>query len=196
MKNLAFALTVLLTIVALLCIGCGSDSGTDDASPAPTTTPAESALRAKLGDIVLVHYTGRLADSTVFESTADLEPKLLTIGNESMVLGFEKALIGMQAGELKTVEIPAEEGFGLYRADYVEVVDRDELPPVEFKIGDRLYKGMADGTMIPTTVVAVSESTVTLDGNHPLAGNDLVYEIELVEIVSGAVEFGGESTTS
>jgi FKBP-type peptidyl-prolyl cis-trans isomerase 2 len=191
MKNLAFGLTTLIVVAAISFAGCGSDNGTGGASPDPTTTPAESASQARVGDIVLVHYTGRLVDGTVFESTDGLEPKMLTIGNQSMVRGFEKALIGMQAGELKTVEVPAEEGYGLYRADYIEVVDRDELPPIDFQIGGRLYKGMADGTMIPMTVIEVSETTVTLDGNHPLAGKDLVYEINLVEILSGDVKIIG-----
>lgn len=139
---------------------------------------------AKKGDKVKVHYTGRLEDGTVFDTSAERGPYEFTIGQSKIVPGFAEAVIGMNPGQSKTVEIPAKKAYGLHRKDMIAVIERSKLPAhLNPEIGQRLRIDQADGQKIPATVIEVSDSTVTLDANHPLAGKDLVFDIELLEIV-------------
>ena len=139
---------------------------------------------AKKGDKVKVHYTGRLEDGTVFDTSVERGPYEFTIGQSKIVPGFAEAVIGMKPGQSKTVEIPAKKAYGLHRKDMIAVIERSKLPAhLNPEIGQRLRIDQADGQKIPATVTEVSDSTVTLDANHPLAGKDLVFDIELLEIV-------------
>ena len=138
---------------------------------------------AKAGDHVKVHYTGRLSDGTVFDSSRDREPLEFTLGIGEVIPGFEQAVLGMEPGETKTVTIPAEEAYGPRRADMIIEVSRDQVAPgLPLAIGQQLQLRLQDGRVIPVVVADLSEETVTIDANHPLAGEDLTFEIELVAI--------------
>lgn len=175
-------LASVLFIAILLACGCGGSS-----EPSATATPTpigETIVQAESGDTVRVHYNGRLEDGTEFDSSAGRDPLQFTLGEGSMIPGFEKAVIGMSLGQWKTVEIPADEAYGPYREELVLVVDRGELPPdLEPEVGQQLQMQQADGRVISVTVIEVSESSVTLDANHRLAGKALIFEIQLVEIL-------------
>lgn len=140
--------------------------------------------QAKLGDTVRVNYTGRLDDGTVFDSSLRSGPLEFTIGDGQLIPGFENAVIGMTPGETKTQKIPAEEAYGPHADFLVIEVDRRRVPPdLDPKVGDRLQLQHPDGRVTPVLVTAVTESSITLDANHPLAGKDLTFDIELLEIV-------------
>lgn len=136
------------------------------------------------GDTVKVHYVGTLDDGTQFDSSRERGDTLeFSLGLGQMIPGFEKAVLGMEIGEIKTVSIPADEAYGPKDASAMMLVERGNLPQdVEVEIGMRLQGQRANGESAVFTVVEVASSTVTLDGNHPLAGRDLTFEIELVEV--------------
>ena len=140
-------------------------------------------MPAKHGDKVQVHYTGRLDDGTVFDSSAGSEPLPFTVGERQVIPGFEHAVLGMNPGESKTVHIPADEAYGARHPEMLLEVDRDQFPadaPPE--IGQQLGVEQPDGQVVPVLVTAVTAHTVTLDANHPLAGEALTFEIQLVQI--------------
>ena len=138
---------------------------------------------AKTGDTVKVHYTGKLADGTVFDTSAGSEPLEFTLGQGKVITGFEEAVLGMQVGESKTVIIPVDEAYGPRRDDMILEVSRDELPDdLEPEVGMQLQSSQPDGSVIIFTITEVSDTTIKVDGNHPLAGQDLTFVIELVEI--------------
>ena len=140
--------------------------------------------QAKSGDTVKVHYTGRLDDGTVFDSSAARDPLELTIGSDRLIPGFEQAVVGMNLGESKTVEIPADEAFGPYREELLTEVERSKLPmDIVPEVGQKLNMTDVGGRSTVVTVVEVSESSITIDTNHPLAGEDLTFDIELVQII-------------
>lgn len=139
--------------------------------------------QAKAGDHVKVHYTGRLQDGTIFDSSRDREPLEFTLGEGEVIPGFEQAVMGMEPGETKTVTITAEEAYGPRRDDLLIEVGRDQVAPgLDLFVGQQLQLRLQDGRIIPVTVAALTEETVTIDANHPLAGEDLTFEIELVAI--------------
>ncbi len=140
--------------------------------------------KAKMGDTVSVHYTGTLDDGTIFDTSADRGPMQFTIGEEQVIPGFEQAIIGMEPGESKTVRIPAEEAYGPHLSEMVIVLDRDRLPEdLEPAVGQRFQVSQPDGQTFIVRVTEVSELNVTLDANHPLAGEDLTFDIQLTEIM-------------
>ncbi len=140
--------------------------------------------QAKLGDIVKVHYTGKLEDGTVFDTSADRDPLQFKIGEGQIIPGFEQAVVGMNPGESKTIKVPRDEAYGPRREELVAVVDRNQLPAGFIpEVGQQLQSRQPDGQTIVVTVIDVSESSVTVDANHPLAGKDLTFDIQLVEIV-------------
>jgi peptidylprolyl isomerase len=145
--------------------------------------PEEVFAMASDGDTVRVHYTGTLADGTMFDTSREREPLEFIMGNGNMIPGFEEATRDMQVGQVKTVTIPAEKAYGPYHDEMVVAVPRDQLPtdlnPV---IGQRLQMQSPDGMRVVVVVTNVSDTAITLDANHPLAGKDLTFEIELVEI--------------
>jgi len=136
------------------------------------------------GDTVKVHYTGRLENGMVFDSTMSSSPLIFIIGESELIPGFEEAVIGMKTGESKKVKVPADKAYGPYHKGLAMVVGHDQLPEdVEPEVGEQLEMPHEMGYQIVYTVTEVSESTVTLDGNHILAGKDLIFEIQLVEIL-------------
>ncbi|MHC4197311.1 MAG: FKBP-type peptidyl-prolyl cis-trans isomerase [Planctomycetota bacterium] len=140
--------------------------------------------QAKDGDTVRIHYTGRLDDGEVFDSSTEREPLQFTLGAGQVIPGFEQGTLGMNPGEAKTINIPADKAYGPHRKEMVMTVDRKELPEdFELKIGMQLRIPQEDGRALPAKVTDISESNVTLDANHSLAGKDLTFDIELVEIV-------------
>lgn len=139
--------------------------------------------QAKVGDNVTVHYTGKLEDGTVFDSSVERDPLEFAIGSGSLIPGFEKAVIGMSPGESKTETIPAGQAYGDYQAEMVLVVERQQIPTeLPLDVGQRLQIREQTGQVIPVIVTDVSDSTVTLDANHPLAGETLTFDIQLVGI--------------
>ncbi len=158
LKKSRFVFLGILLLGGLLITGCGSP--------------------VKDGDIVQVHYTGTLEDGSQFESSVGREPLHFTVGAGQMIAGFDRAVLGMTVGEKKTVTIPAAEAYGEYRDDLVIEVNRDEIPAdIIPEVGMRLQAGTSIAT-----ITAVSETTITIDTNHRLAGKALIFEIELVTI--------------
>jgi peptidylprolyl isomerase len=139
--------------------------------------------QAKEGDTVKVHYTGKLDDGTVFDSSAEREPLEFTIGEGMVIPGFEEAVVGMNPGESKTATIVSDEAYGDHRPDMVIEVTRSQFPAnIEPVVGQQLQLRQSDGQTFVVRVIEVDEDSVILDANHPLAGEDLTFDIQLVEI--------------
>ncbi|NTV02830.1 MAG: peptidylprolyl isomerase [Chlorobiaceae bacterium] len=139
--------------------------------------------QAKHGDTVRVHYTGTFDDGTVFDSSAEREPLQFTIGSGQVIPGFDNAVLNMTLGEKKTVNIPADQAYGPRSEELVAEIGRDRLPAdLEVEIGQQLQVGLADGGQTVVLIVDLNDETVTLDANHPMAGMDLNFELELIEI--------------
>jgi peptidylprolyl isomerase len=144
----------------------------------------QTMAQAKNGDTVNVHYTGKLKDGTIFDSSADREPLEFTIGEGQIIPGFEQGVVGMEPGETKTVNIPADKAYGLHRKELVLVVDKSRIPAhLKPEVGRQLKLNQPGGQAVPVRVTGVSESKVTVDANQPLAGKDLTFDVQLVEIV-------------
>jgi peptidylprolyl isomerase len=140
--------------------------------------------QAQLGDTVQVHYTGRLTDGTTFDSSAQRDPLEFTLGQGELIPGFEQAVLGMQPEDSKTVAIPSEQAYGPHRAELLISVERQEFPTeIQPHVGQRLQMTQNDGSPVPVVVTAVTEANITLDANHPLAGQELIFDITLVAIV-------------
>ena len=139
--------------------------------------------RAKQGDTVKIHYTGRLQDGSVFDSSSGSEPLQFTIGSGQVIPGFEDAVAGMPTGEKKTVEIPCDKAYGERNPSMVMQVNRKHVPPeINPEVGLRLQMGSPSGELVNVEVIEVNDENITLDANPPLAGEDLIFDIELVEI--------------
>ncbi|KKB07405.1 FKBP-type peptidyl-prolyl cis-trans isomerase [Devosia chinhatensis] len=142
---------------------------------------------AQTGDIVRINYSGRLTDGTQFDSSEGRAPLEVTLGAGQVITGLEKHLIGIEQGTKSTVTIPADEAYGQHRPEAIQQLDRAKLPSgVDVKVGTQLQARTSDGGMIPITVIDLDEARVTVDANHPLAGRDLVFEVEVLEIVKAA----------
>jgi peptidylprolyl isomerase len=140
--------------------------------------------QAKEGDTVRVHYTGKLRDGKVFGSSRDHGPLEMTLGAGQVISGLERAVEGMSPGQAKSVDVPAAEAFGLRQEEKVLQFQRDSIPArLDPKVGQQLQLQTPDGHPVSAVVIGVSESTVTVDANHPLAGSDLVLDLELIEIL-------------
>lgn len=137
---------------------------------------------AKNGQAVKVHYTGRLEDGSVFDSSQGREPLAFTLGNGQMIPGFEEAVLGMSIGEVKEASIPCSQAYGERSNDLILEVPKAQVPAdITPEVGMQL--AINDGTNSrPVVVSAVDDEKIVLDANHPLAGKDLTFEIELVEI--------------
>lgn len=139
--------------------------------------------QAKEGDTVKVHYTGKLKDGSVFDSSESREPLEFTLGSGNMIPGFEQAVLGMDAGDKKTTEIPVTQAYGEKREDMIISVPRENVPgDIDPEVGQQLAIQQEGGQQVPVTVTEVTEEKVVLDANHPLAGKDLVFDIEVVEV--------------
>jgi FKBP-type peptidyl-prolyl cis-trans isomerase 2 len=144
---------------------------------------------AKQGDTVRVHYRGRLRYGSVFDVSFDREPVQFTIGKGQVIPGFEEAVVGMNPGDSKTTELPVEKAFGPYREGMATVVHKSQFAGhwhFEPRVGQRVQIPQSDGPPMNVTVTEVTESAVTLDANHPLAGKDLSFDIKLIDIVREA----------
>jgi peptidylprolyl isomerase len=140
--------------------------------------------QVKQGDTVQVNYTGKLQDGTIFDTSCDRNPLQFTLGEGRLIAGFEEAVLGMKAGDKKTVVIPPEQAYGPRRAESIVVVERKYLPAnLDAKVGQRLEIQQENDETILVTVTDQSDTSLTLDANHPLAGKDLTFEIELVSII-------------
>lgn len=141
--------------------------------------------QAKAGDKVRVHYTGTLEGGAVFSSTyEENEPFEFTIGERHMLPSFEKAVIGMEEGEKRTVSIPPELAYGAHKKEFVFTMDKASVPPnLELKLGKRLQVRLDGGTTVVATIQAITDNSVILDANDPLAGKTLVFQIELLKIL-------------
>ncbi|TVP46052.1 MAG: peptidylprolyl isomerase [Mongoliibacter sp.] len=138
---------------------------------------------ASKGDAVKVHYTGKLNDGTVFDSSANREPLQFTLGDGNMIKGFDAAVQGMEIGQEKSVTIPSNEAYGEKRDDMMLDIPLTQVPPhIKPEIGMELSLQNQQGQPVPVRVVGVEEEKIILDANHPLAGQDLIFDITLVEI--------------
>lgn len=137
----------------------------------------------KSGDTVKVHYTGKLENGKVFDSSESREPIEFTIGGGKVIAGFEEGILGMQTGDKKTITVSPEQAYGPRRDELIKVVNKSDFPEdIEPAIGLQLQVQQQGGNVIVVVVTDISEDDVTLDANHPLAGNTLFFDIELVEI--------------
>jgi len=171
-KSGLIILAVILTL-AMAIAGCTGES-----------VQKSTKMVAVTGDMVKVHYTGTLDDGSVFDSSADREPFKFTLGSGQVIKGFDNGVSGMKVGEKKTIHIPVEDAYGPHREDLVLDISVKDLPKdFVMEIGQELPLRDSLGQTIPATVINVSEDTVTVDANHALAGKNLTFEIELIEIV-------------
>lgn len=139
--------------------------------------------QAKQGDTVKVHYKGSLEDGTIFDTSQDRDPLEFTIGEGEVIQGFEKAVVGMEPGQSKVVTLDSGEAYGPRRSELLVEVDRDRFPSeMEVEVGSQVQVRQQDGSPRVATIARVGDESVTLDVNHPLAGKDLTFDIELVEI--------------
>ncbi|NIR47211.1 peptidylprolyl isomerase [candidate division KSB1 bacterium] len=140
--------------------------------------------KAKSGDKVKIHVTGKLENGTVLSSSKDNGPVEIALGKSNIINGIQEAVIGMEPLESKTVKVPPKKGFGEYRDDLIKDVPKEHLPEdVSYEAGNTVELPQTDGKMGQVKVVDVSDAKVKLDLNHPLAGKDLVFDITLLEIV-------------
>ncbi|MFW2541087.1 FKBP-type peptidyl-prolyl cis-trans isomerase [Primorskyibacter sp. 2E107] len=139
--------------------------------------------QVKSGDTVRIHYTGTLTDGSTFDSSAGRDPLEFEVGSGQIIPGLDKAIPGMTVGDKKKVEIPADEAYGQPNPQALQAVPRAEIPEdIPLEVGTQLQVQTPTGQVMPVTVTEVTEAEVTLDANHPLAGKDLTFDIELVEI--------------
>ncbi len=139
--------------------------------------------KAETGNTVKVHYTGRLDDDTQFDSSAGRDPLEFTLGTGQVIPGFEEAVTGMSIGDSKTVTIPADQAYGPHHADLILVVERSQIPAhLNPEVGQQLEIHQQDGRAAAVVITEVTDESVSLDANHPLAGQDLIFDLELVEI--------------
>lgn len=139
--------------------------------------------QAKAGDTVAIHYTGTLADGSQFDSSEGRDPLRFTLGSGQIIAGLDAAITGMSQGEKKSVTIAAAEAYGDHRPEAVQAVPRAQIPAeIPLEVGGGLQVQTPDGQTIPVTVTSVTDEEVTLDANHPLAGKDLTFAVELVEV--------------
>lgn len=137
--------------------------------------------QAASGDTVHIHYTGRLADGTVFDSSREREPLVFVLGSGQVIPGFDDAVTGMAVGDEKTVTIPADRAYGPRREEMILDFPRAELPPgIDPQVGQHLQMQTPEGQAFQVEVVSADANGLRLDANHPLAGKDLTFDIELV----------------
>lgn len=140
--------------------------------------------KAANGHTVKVHYTGKLENGTVFDSSKRKSPFEFKLGETSVIIGFEQAILGMQTGERKTVKISSDNAYGPYLPELVSTVKKSQFPVhIKPELGQQLEIRQTDGPTILVTITDVTDDEVTLDANHPLAGKDLIFDIELVEVL-------------
>ncbi|HPI54177.1 MAG TPA: FKBP-type peptidyl-prolyl cis-trans isomerase [Chitinophagaceae bacterium] len=143
--------------------------------------------QVKSGDTIKVHYTGTLTeDGSKFDSSEGRPPLEFEVGQQMVIHGFDQGVIGMSLGEKKTINIPCLEAYGPMNEQMIFEFERNQLPEElgEPEVGMQLHMMNQEGEGLPVEIIELRESTIVLNGNHPLAGKDLTFEIELVEINS------------
>jgi peptidylprolyl isomerase len=139
--------------------------------------------QVKTGDTIKVHYTGKLDDGTVFDSSHERGPLEFTLGDGRIIPGFEEALTGMNLNESKTVKIPYDKAYGPYHKELCMEVEKGQFPlHINPQIGHQLQIPRSDGQTVMFVVTQITEKTITLDANNPLAGKDLIFDLQVVEI--------------
>lgn len=142
---------------------------------------------AKTGDTVRVHYHGRLTSGETFDSSAERDPLEFELGTGQVIAGFDNGVTGMTIGEKKTIEIPFLEAYGPRNESMIIEMPKERFPSdMQIEIGMPLMMSDGQGQNLQVAVTDIQELTVTLDANHPLAGKDLIFDLELVEIVGGS----------
>lgn len=139
--------------------------------------------QVKANDTVRVHYTGKLTDGRVFDSSLEREPLEFTMGKGQLIPGFEKGVLDMKVNEKKTVNIPVAEAYGEPRPELIQEVSKDQLPEeIKPEVGMGLVSKSPDGQEMNLVVKEVKEESIVVDANHPLAGEDLIFDLEVIEI--------------
>ena len=139
--------------------------------------------QVKNGDTVKVHYHGKLTDGTTFDSSEGRQPLEFEVGSGRVIKGFDEGVKGMSTGDKKTVSIPADDAYGSKQEEMIIPFERKNFPPdIAPEIGMTLNMHSEDGNELPVVITEISDDTITLDANHPLAGQDLIFDIEVVDI--------------
>lgn len=139
--------------------------------------------KVKEGDNVKVHYTGTLKNGEIFDSSRNKEPLEFTMGQGQLIPGFERAVGNLKVGESTTVNIPSDEAYGEQREDLIISVPKNQLPAdITPELGMQLQVNQENGQPVPVRIVEITDENLTLDANHPLAGEDLTFEIKLIEV--------------
>ena len=139
-------------------------------------------MKVETGKTVQMHYVGKLDDGTIFDSSEGKEPLEFIFGEGSIIPALEKELEGMEEGEKKQVVVKAEDAYGERNPEAIQKVSKDQLPPeIEPKVGMQLL-AQTQTANIPVTIIEVEEDTITIDFNHPLAGKDLIFDVEIVKV--------------
>ena len=142
---------------------------------------------AKMGDVVRINFTGRLTDGTQFDSSTGKTPLEFTIGLGQVIKGLEAQVAGMEPGQTQTVTIPCDLAYGQHKPEAIQTLDRAKVPAgIDVQVGTQLKARTSDGGLLPITVVELDDTRIKVDANHPLAGQDLIFDVELVEIVAVA----------
>lgn len=137
------------------------------------------------GDTVRVHYHGRLTDGTIFDSSEGRDPLEFEVGSGMVIAGFDNGVIGMIIGDKRTLSIAVDDAYGPKNPEMVIEFPREQVPEgMPLEKGMRLNLNNSEGQVVPVVITDVLDETILLDANHPLAGEDLVFDIELVEIVA------------
>ncbi|SJZ44323.1 FKBP-type peptidyl-prolyl cis-trans isomerase [Sediminibacterium ginsengisoli] len=143
--------------------------------------------QVKKGDTVKVHYHGKLEDGSTFDSSAGREPLEFEVGGGMVIPGFDNGVTGMAIGEKKTIHIPADEAYGPKQDELIMEFPKDRFPQdMTPEVGMQLAMNNGAGQQLPVTITEVKEDVVVLDANHPLAGKDLIFDLELVAIDGGS----------
>ena len=146
-------------------------------------------IQVTVNSTVKVHYTGKLADGEVFDTSDGKEPIEFTLGQGQLIPGFEKGLIDMKLNEKKTINMTKDEAYGEVNETLIQEVKKTDLPQdMEPKVGMGLVSKSPEGQEINLMVVEVKEETIVIDGNHPLAGRDLIFDLEVVEITASEIK--------
>ncbi|HJS54425.1 MAG TPA: peptidylprolyl isomerase [Chitinophagaceae bacterium] len=142
--------------------------------------------QVKSGDKIKVHYHGRLSSGETFDSSAEREPLEFEVGSGMVIKGFDDGVTGMKVGEKKTINIPAEEAYGTKNPEMVIEYPKAQFPEhIELEVGGQLVMSSGSGQQFQVKIAEIKEDIVILDANHPLAGEELIFDLELVEIVGG-----------
>jgi peptidylprolyl isomerase len=146
-------------------------------------------IKAKSGDTVKVHYKGYLVDGSLFDSSIDKEPFEFTIGQKMVLPGFENTVIGMKEGDTQTLTLAAEDAYGHRREDLVVTIPKSRIPRhTNPQLGSVMQVHLKEEEVMNVTIIDITDDTIILDGNHPLAGRNLTFNIELLEVIPRTME--------